>query len=113
MGRGRASVGSDEGSAVVLVAVVMVFTALMALAVVELGVAAAHRSRAQTAADAAALAAVSAPVSASVSEARSAAVRLARANGAALVSFRRSGWVVTVVVEVGEARATARATNGP
>ena len=88
---------------------VLALAALMALAVVELGVAAAHRSRAQTAADAAALAAVSA----SLSESRSAAVRLARANGAALVSFRRSGWVVTVVVEVGEARATARATNGP
>lgn len=109
MGRGGAHARSDAGSAVLLVTMVMSLAALMSLAVVELGVAAAHRSRAQTAADAAALAGVSAPLS----QGRSAAVRLARANGAALVSFRRSGWVVTVVVEVGGARATARATNGP
>jgi hypothetical protein len=90
---------------VLLVAVVIVLAGSMALAVAELGVAAAQRSRAQISADAAALA--------GVSGGRSAAARLARANGAHLVSFERSGWVVTVVVDVGDARATASATNGP
>lgn len=99
----------DRGSSVVLVAAVIVLAGLMAFAVAELGVAAAHRARAQTAADAAALA--------GVSGGRAAASRLAAANGGALRSFVRSGRptaiTVTVTVELGDAVATARATNGP
>lgn len=99
----------DSGSSVVLVAAVIVLTGLMAFAVVELGVAAAQRARAQTAADAAALA--------GVSGGRAAATRLAAVNGGALRSFARSGLpaaiTVTVTVELGDAVATARATNGP
>ncbi|MEX1104702.1 MAG: pilus assembly protein TadG-related protein [Ilumatobacteraceae bacterium] len=95
----------DRGSVVLLVAAVIVLAGLMAIGVSRLGVAADERARAQTAADAAALA--------GVSGGRPAASRLAGANGGDLVSFERSGWAVTVVVEVGGARATARATNGP
>jgi Flp pilus assembly protein TadG len=99
----------DRGSAVVLVAAVVVLTGLMAFAVAELGVTAAQRARAQTAADAAALA--------GVSGGRVAASRFAVANGGALRSFVRSGppaaVTVTVTVELGGAVATARATNGP
>ncbi|MEY4230655.1 MAG: hypothetical protein RLZZ362_1504 [Actinomycetota bacterium] len=99
----------DRGSSVVLVAAVIVLAGLMALAVAELSVAAAQRARAQTAADAAALA--------GVSGGRAAASRLAAANGGALRSFVRSrhpaAITVTVTVELGDAVATARATNGP
>ena len=99
----------DRGSAVVLVAAVVVLAGLMAFAVAELGVAAVQRARAQTAADAAALA--------GVSGGRAAASRLAVVNGGALRSFERSGRpaaiTVTVIVELGDAVATARATNGP
>lgn len=59
-------------------------------------------ARARTAADAAALAGVVAG--------RSEAARLAAANGAALVSFTRVGDDVIVVVRLGRATATARAT---
>lgn len=95
-----------------MVAVVVV-AALVAVGVARLGVVVLDRQRAQAAADAAALAGVDAGPSG--------AARLAGVNGARLVSFRRTGApgggghtvVVTVVVAVGEVRATARASNGP
>lgn len=63
------------------------------------------RQRAHTAADAAALAGVLGGPDAASS--------VAAANGAALVAWSRAGHEVTVTVEVGEQRVTARATDGP
>jgi hypothetical protein len=99
------STRSDRGQAVVLLLAVVVLAALAVIAVglfsrriVDLG-------RAQTAADAAALAAVVGG--------RQAATRFAADNGGRLIGFAQSSDDVTVVVEVGGERATARATNGP
>jgi hypothetical protein len=62
-------------------------------------------TRARSAADAAALA--------SVEGGRAAAVELAVTNGATLVSWAQVGADVVVEVRVGDAVATARATNVP
>ena len=62
-------------------------------------------SRARSAADAAALA--------SVEGGPAAAIELAAANGATLVSWAQVGSDVVVEVRVGDAVATARATNVP
>lgn len=66
-------------------------------------------SRARTAADAAAIA--------GVSGGRPGAERLAGANGATVVEFARSsseaGVTVTIIVRVGDATSTARASNAP
>lgn len=64
-----------------------------------------ERQRAVTAADAAALA--------GVIDGREAAVRIAAANGGVLVGWSERGRDVTVVVTVGGASATARATDAP
>ncbi len=88
-----------------LVAVVAALAGLVAVATAELGTAMVERQRAQHAADAAALAAVDGG--------RAGASRLAAANSGRLVSFVRRGSVVRVVVEVGEARAAAAASDGP
>ncbi len=96
---------SDRGSAVVLVAVALVFTGLLSVGAAALGEAMLHRQQAQSAADAAALA--------GVSGGRSAAADLASRNGAVLVAFWRRGPVVTVVVERRRAHAMASASNGP
>lgn len=61
--------------------------------------------RARTAADAAALA--------GVSGGRDAAVDLARANGAELLTWERDGRSVTVTVDVAGRTARARATDAP
>ncbi|MFN8021192.1 MAG: hypothetical protein U0Q03_06650 [Acidimicrobiales bacterium] len=95
----------DIGSMVLAVTTVVVFAGLTAVATARLGVAMVHRTCARTAADAAALAGVEGgPAGAS---------RLAAANGGRLVSFARSGPAVTVTVQCDDARATARASNGP
>ena len=96
---------ADRGAAVLLVAVVAALAGLVAVATAELGTAMVERQRAQHAADAAALAAVDGG--------SAGAARLAAANGGRLVSFVRRGSVVRVVVEVGEARAVAAASDGP
>jgi Flp pilus assembly protein TadG len=96
---------SDRGSAVLLVAVALVFAGLLSVGAAALGEAMLHRQQAQTAADAAALA--------GVSGGRSAAARYAARNGAVLVAFWRRGSVVTVVVERHRAHATASASDGP
>ena len=83
---------------VALVVVLMVATAHFAGRVVT-------REHAQSAADAAALA--------GTDGGQPAAARLARANGAVLVSFMVVGEAVQVVVRVGDATATARATRAP
>uniref|UniRef100_UPI00261FD856 hypothetical protein n=1 Tax=Ilumatobacter sp. TaxID=1967498 RepID=UPI00261FD856 len=63
------------------------------------------RQQARTAADAAALA--------GVHGGRSASARLAAANGAVLVGYRRDGRRVTVEVTVGDQVVRARATDEP
>lgn len=97
--------GRDVGSAVLVLAVAVVFAALTAVATAELGVAMVQRQRAQLAADAAALA--------GLDGGRVAAQRLAVLNGARLVEFSRSLTVVSVEVRVGEASARARASDSP
>jgi hypothetical protein len=96
----------DRGSALVLVVLVAVAFAVAAGA----GLAALSRdlidvSRARSAADAAALA--------SVEDGPAAAIELATANGATLVSWAQVGSDVVVEVRVGDAVARARATNVP
>lgn len=85
--------------------IVVVVAALVAIGTARLGAAIVGEQRAQVAADAAALA--------GVSGGQTAAAALAAANGARLVSFRREGADVIVVVERGESTATARASDGP
>ncbi|MEP7046113.1 MAG: helicase/secretion neighborhood TadE-like protein [Ilumatobacteraceae bacterium] len=97
--------GDDRGQAVMLLLAVVVMAALSIVAVGLFAERLVDRGRAQTAADAAALAATSGG--------RDAASRLAGDNGAALISYLEEGDAVTVVVEVGGERATARATDGP
>ncbi len=96
----------DRGSMLVLVVMVgsaiTVATMLVVLPVLgELH----DRQQARSAADAAALA--------GVTGGQSAAISLASANDATLVTWSRSGRTVTVRVRVGYQEATARATDGP
>ena len=95
----------DRGQAVVLLLIVVVMAALAVVGTGRFSVRVIDRGRAQTAADAAALAAVAGG--------RIAAGRLAVDNGARLVSFAEADGAITVVVDVGGQRATARATDGP
>ena len=99
---------SDAGqsAAFLLVVVVAVGIALMS-ALVEFGAIAQQRARAQTAADAAALA--------SLDGGAPAASTYAARHGATVVSWTRGPGPhqVTVVVRLGVATATARATNAP
>ena len=95
----------DRGQAVVLLLMVVVMAALAVVGTGQFSVRVIDRGRAQTAADAAALAAVAGG--------RIAAGRLAADNGARLVSFAEADSAITVVVDVGGQRATARATDGP
>jgi predicted MarR family transcription regulator len=95
----------DRGQAMVLILAVVVMASLSVVAVGLFGVRLVDRGRARTAADAAALAATVGG--------RAAAQRLAADNGARLVQFTQVGETVTVVVDVGGERATARATDGP
>ena len=95
----------DRGQAVVLLLIVVVMAALAVVGTGRFSVRVIDRGRAQTAADAAALAAVAGG--------RIAAGRLAVDNGARLVSFAEADSAITVVVDVGGQRATARATDGP
>ena len=98
----------DGGQAAIVVVMVaaMLFVAVTS-ALVTVGTRIIDRSRAQTAADAAALA--------SVEGGRAAAVELAQRHGGTVVSWQRgpSSDEVTVVVTLGGARATARATDAP
>ena len=99
------STGNDRGQAVVLLLAVVVMAALSVVGVGMFSTRIVDRGRAQTAADAAALA--------GTVGGHGAAVRLASTNGAVLVGYSEDADVVTVVVEVDGARATARATDGP
>ena len=95
----------DRGQAVVLMAVVVAFVGLVAVATARAGAVVLDRQRAQTAADAAALA--------GLHGGRTKAAALAASNGATLVSFVVDGDEVTVVVRHGQAQARARASDGP
>jgi hypothetical protein len=100
--RGRGD-GSDAGQAVVFVVVAM-FLAFGCLVVLgRVAQRAVDRAAAQTAADAAALA--------GVERGAQEAAAVARANGGQLTVFAQRDGVVEVVVEVGTASATARATR--
>jgi hypothetical protein len=91
----------DSGQVVPLAAALMVLTVAALVALVPAAEALADRARASTAADAAALA--------GAAEGEDAARRLAAANGAELVEFRREGEEVVVRVRVGMVQAEARA----
>jgi hypothetical protein len=101
----RSGPKKDCGQAVILLLAVVVMAALSVLAVGLFSGRIVDRGQAQTAADASALAATTGG--------RSAAVRLAAANGARLIGYTEVGDAVTVVVEVDGEQATARATDGP
>ncbi len=99
---------SESGqSSVVVLAVAAAFGVLLLSALADFGGVTHDRSRAQTAADAAALA--------SLAGGRSAAVSLARQNGATVVEWSRGPGIgeVTVVVRLGASYATARASDKP
>lgn len=102
---GRRAASGERGQVVPLLAVVMVFVALVGVGLVHLAAASARRGAAQAAADAAALAGASAG--------ESAAGEAASANGASLVSFRTDGLDVVVVVRRRDVTATARARWQP
>jgi hypothetical protein len=101
--RRRTHPSSDDGSALPLVLVAAALAGSGLVAVGRVGAAAADAARARTAADAVALGVL---VGADPGA-------LAAANGGRLVRVRRTGdaveRTVEVTVEVGEARATARA----
>jgi hypothetical protein len=78
---------------------------VLTMAVGELAGDVIDAARARTAADAAALA--------GVTGGRTAAVRLAASNGGAVIAWARAGQTVTLTVRVGDAVATARATDEP
>ena len=86
-----------------LMAGAVLLLGVLASMVVRLGGAAVERTQARTAADAAALA--------GAAEDRAAAEAVARENGARLVTFEALGRDRRVVVVVGSAQASARATR--
>ena len=96
---------SDLGQALPLGVALAGVALVLVLAVGELASDVVDAARARTAADAGALA--------GVTGGRAAAVRLAAANGAELVGWRQVGREVTITVRVGDAVATARATDEP
>lgn len=105
MERVRRRARGERGQVAPLVAVILVVAMLGVLVVVRVGRLTADRARARTAADAAALA--------GASGGRSAAERLAAANGGVLEGFVAVGDDTEVTVRAGEARASARARRGP
>jgi hypothetical protein len=106
-GDGGGGVGArDRGSAAVLLVVSASTVAVAAaVAVGSMVVDLVDASRARTAADAAALG--------SVSGGEAMAAALSSAHGATLLHWHRDGDDVVVRVRVGDATATARATNAP
>ncbi|HEX2043143.1 MAG TPA: M15 family metallopeptidase [Acidimicrobiales bacterium] len=91
----------ERGSALPLLVLGAVLAGALALQVGRMGGAAGARAMAQTAADAAALA--------GAADGEPAARALAEANGGRLAAFEERGRDTRVVVELGPARATARA----
>jgi hypothetical protein len=97
----RRFAAADDGQVVPLAAALMVLVVAALVALVPAVEALSARARASSAADAAALA--------GAAEGEDAARRLAAANGAELVDFRREGEEVVVRVRVGAVEAEARA----
>ena len=93
--------GDERGQVLPLVVVVMVLTGVVCLALGRMGGAAVARAQAATAADAAALAGAAAG--------REAAAEAAAANGGRLTAYQQLGTDTRVEVELGGARAAARA----
>ena len=94
-----------SGQATVLLLAVVALVVVMMAATARFAGRVVTREQAQIAADAAALA--------GTDGGRPAAAQLARANGGVLVSFTLVGEAVQVMVRVGDATATARATRAP
>src|SRR4051812_14714106 len=92
----------DDGQAVPLIVAVVAVAFVAVLALGRFAVGTVDAARARTAADAAALA--------GAAHGRADADRAASANGGQVESFAQVGDDVVVVVRVGSARATARAT---
>jgi len=92
---------TERGSILPFVALAMVMAGACVILLGRLGVAAGARAGARNAADAAALA--------GAAEGRAAAVALARANGAELVSYEELGFDTRVRVRLGPAEASGRA----
>jgi hypothetical protein len=95
----------NSGQATVLLLAVVAVVVVLMVATAHFAGRVVTREQAQIAADAAALA--------GTDGGQPAAVKLARANGGVLVSFIVVGEAVQVVVRVGDAAATARATRAP
>lgn len=93
----------DRGQALPLLVVAMAVALIAIVLLARMGSAATDAAQARTAADAAALA--------GAADGRAAAERLAEANGAELVGYRRLGDRVEVVVRVGPAQARAWAES--
>ena len=93
--------GREEGQAVPLVLAVVALIVIVLLTLIPLARASQERAAARTAADAAALA--------GAAEGEAAAREVARANSAEVVSWQAEGLDVWVVVELGAARAEAKA----
>jgi hypothetical protein len=91
----------ERGQAVPLVLGVVAVAVVALLALVPLARAAGQRTAARNAADAAALA--------GAAEGEAAAREVAAENGAELIGWRARGPAVWVVVELGDARAEAKA----
>ena len=107
-----ATVLRDRGqAAIAVVIVVTAVCAIVAWSLVDLGDRLIDRTRAQTAADAVALV--------SLEGGRPAAERLARRHGAEIATWAQgrgpdgASTVVTVVIVLGDATASARASNEP
>ena len=94
---------AEDGQVTPLIAVVVVFAAVVVLVLGQLGARAVERAHARTAADAAALA--------GAADGPDAAAEAARRNGGTLVAWQDSGAVIDVEVNVGAARAHARAAR--
>lgn len=97
--------GGDQGQATVLLLAVVALMVVCMVATARFGARVVEREQAQVAADASALA--------GLTGGRSGAAQLAGANDGVLVSFTMLGDDVQVVVRVGDASATARATRAP
>jgi Flp pilus assembly protein TadG len=95
----------ERGQVLVLFAGGLVALLIVAALAFDVGMMLVERRDQQNAADAAALAGVTGGASASRV--------IAAANDATVVAWSRSGYEVTVTVQVGEQRATARATDEP
>jgi secretion/DNA translocation related TadE-like protein len=107
-------VSRERGNVAILMVAAIALAGFLALAVAQLGAAAARDGRADTAADAAALAAADALAEGKgPAGALAAARRIAAANGARLESCRCAGAAADVTVVAGDAHARARAEIDP